>query len=174
MNALCHQSTVLSVMPFLSAHSKGLHIQGHFLKGQLYNPFSNFCCSFLIFIWQYLPAFAQLSQVFFCGTKCNGMPQYSHLLNTVPFQGFRSFLGLIRYCSFLNFFSPLYIIAQYHYSPSTLACNFYFDFHFVIFCQYFTSPSPQQRLYFSLLTAVCIQSKFSCKFNLFAAWPCHF
>lgn len=170
-------------MPFLSAHSKGLHVQGNFLKGQLHNPSSHFCCSFLILflcdntfqLSSSLPDFsAVLQKVAIPSLLCNSMSQYLHLLNTAPLQSFRSFLGLIRYCSFLNFFSPRHIIAQYHYSPSMLACNFYFDFHFVIFCQYFMSPSPQQRLYFSLLTAVCIFSKFSCKFKLFAAWPCRY
>lgn len=142
-----------------------------------------------IFWWLFLIFFSydntfqpfQPPRFFYCATKCTdpflalqGNALVFAIISTLPFQSFTSFLGLIRCCSFLDFFTSLDITAQYHYLPRTLACNFYFDFHFVIFCQYFMSPFLHQRLYFSLLTAVCITSKLICKFNLFAAWPWHY
>lgn len=167
-----------SAMPFLPAQGKCLHLQGNFLKSQFYNPFSHFCFSFLVFFlygntFQFSSSFPNFTAVLQEATTpfqlCNEMPQYLHSLNTLFSQSFKSFLSLIRYCSFLSFFPPMYVTAQYQYFSSTQAFNFYFGFHFVICCQYFISPSPQQRLYFSSLTDVCIPSKVSCKFNLFAA-----
>lgn len=139
-----------------------------------------FCWLFLIF-FSYDNTFQLFQPSNFSATKSTNSflaLQYNALvfafINTLPFQSFTVFLGLIRYCSFLGFFTSLDIIAQYYYLPTMLACNFYFDFCFVIFCQYFMSPFLHQRFYFSLLTAVCITSKFICEFDLFAAWPWHY
>lgn len=100
-------------MPFLQAQGKCLHLQGSFLKSQFHNSFSHFCFSFLIFFLYdntfYLsssfPNFTALLQEAAIPFQLgNEMPQYFHLLNTVLFQSFSSFLHLIRYCSFLSKF----------------------------------------------------------------------
>lgn len=116
-----------SAKPFLPAQGKCLHLQGNFLKGLFYNPFGHFCFSFLFFFlygnaFQFsssFPNFTAVLQEAIPFQLCNEMPQYLHLLNTVFSQSFKSFLGLIRYCSFLSFFSPLSITAQYQYFSST-------------------------------------------------------